>query len=421
MSIDIDLDIKNYTITDIEYFLGLDKLQKYSESDIESHAYDIREQLFSAGDFNTRFKRSFIDFVTTAKQRLIDEKITPSRPKLTMIPKNSQLDVTDFPRSESAGRRDDELIEHPETPRIYSQPSEFFSGILNPLNNRIITRCLTVDTRFRENISSTKSTDFIIQLPTKLTKVVSMRLSSLELPVSFYGISNTYGNNFINITLTYSNNTTPENHTFIIPDGNYASGDLINKLNYLTGSNNPIISNQFSYIKFSLDSITGKVTISTLANSIITNILIDFTLDSTGNKDLTTPISTKFGANLGFIHSEYNGSLSYAGESVIQPCLIRYLYLSVDDYNNNVNNNFMTAFNQSLLSQNILGRIAVNGNYFGLITDNDLNTLNIPREYFGPVDIQRLHIRLFDDYGRILDINNNNFSFCLTFKTLYNL
>ena len=81
----------------------------------------------------------------------------------------------------------------------------------------------------------------------------------------------------------------------------------------------------------------------------------------------------------------------------------------------------MTAFNHSLLSQNILGRFAINGNYFGLITDNDLNTLNIPREYFGPVDIQRLHIRLFDDYGRILDINNNNFSFCLTFKTLYNL
>jgi len=63
----------------------------------------------------------------------------------------------------------------------------------------------------------------------------------------------------------------------------------------------------------------------------------------------------------------------------------------------------------------------VKSDYFTLITDNNLKIVTEPREYFGPVDIQRLHIRLLDDHGRVLDMNNTNYSFCLTFKMVYNL
>jgi hypothetical protein len=44
-----------------------------------------------------------------------------------------------------------------------------------------------------------------------------------------------------------------------------------------------------------------------------------------------------------------------------------------------------------------------------------------PRRYFGPVDIQKLHIQVYDDHGRILNMNNANFSFCLMVKMLYDL
>ena len=431
MSTDIDLDIKNYTIADIEYFFGLDQVQKYNESDIEQRAYEIRDQLFSAGNFNTKFKRNFVEFVTTAKQRLINEKIAPSRPKLTMIPNNSQLDTMDFPRSDVVGRREQEIIEHPETaPRVYSQPSEFFAGTLNPLNTRIITKCLTIDTRFRDNISTTKSSDFVLQLPMKISKIVSMQLSSIELPISFYGISSSYGNNFINISLTYvdmSNKIVSENRIFTIPDGNYTANDLITVLNTLTGSVNPISTNPFSYIQFSIGmtmsgSGTGKVTIRVISNTInISQMNIDFTLDIKGNTDSLSSITSRFGANLGFINEKYTDALSYVGESIMQPASIRYVYLSIDDYNNSVNNHFVTAFNKSILNQNILASIAVKSDYFTLITDNNLKIVTEPREYFGPVDIQRLHIRLLDDHGRVLDMNNTNYSFCLTFKMLYNL
>jgi hypothetical protein len=42
------------------------------------------------------------------------------------------------------------------------------------------------------------------------------------------------------------------------------------------------------------------------------------------------------------------------------------------------------------------------------------------REYFGPVDIQRLHIALYDEFGRIIDLNNMDWSITLAFELLYN-
>ena len=45
--------------------------------------------------------------------------------------------------------------------------------------------------------------------------------------------------------------------------------------------------------------------------------------------------------------------------------------------------------------------------------------LNRTREYFGPVNIQKLEIKVYDEYGRILDLNNMDWSFTLAFEKLY--
>jgi hypothetical protein len=44
-----------------------------------------------------------------------------------------------------------------------------------------------------------------------------------------------------------------------------------------------------------------------------------------------------------------------------------------------------------------------------------------PRRYFGPIDIQRFHIRLLDTYGRVLDMNGADYSFCLLLHVVYDL
>ncbi|NBU14654.1 MAG: hypothetical protein EBT35_08655 [Alphaproteobacteria bacterium] len=37
-----------------------------------------------------------------------------------------------------------------------------------------------------------------------------------------------------------------------------------------------------------------------------------------------------------------------------------------------------------------------------LFTQNNFNIVTLPRQYFGPVTIQKLQIQLLDEYGRIL-------------------
>jgi len=68
-----------------------------------------------------------------------------------------------------------------------------------------------------------------------------------------------------------------------------------------------------------------------------------------------------------------------------------------------------------------MARISIKGSHLSLIMENELTVVTEPRQYFGPVDIQRMRIRLFDEYGRILQMNGSNFSFCLKLKLLYDL
>ena len=107
---------------------------------------------------------------------------------------------------------------------------------------------------------------------------------------------------------------------------------------------------------------------------------------------------------------------------IIEPATVRYFYLAVDDFNNNVNNQFIPVYkNATTLTSSIISKISVRGSYFSLLMENDLNITTEPRTYFGPVNIQKMQIYLLDDHGRLLDMTQGNFSFTLLIKRLYDL
>jgi hypothetical protein len=458
--LDLDLDIGNYSIKDIERFFQLKPRLKYTASDIEQKEYQIREQLLASGHVDKRFKRDLMEFLTLAKDWLIHVKCKPFERQPTTIPKNYKLDNINAPRSAEVPNRTEELIQRSDVPYVNTLQSDYYPGSINPLNTRVITKCLNIDTRFRDNIHNTPSSDFVIQLPQKFSKVVSMQLAALEMPVTFYGISSGYGNNYLYITVNYrsltsdsimsditntidstfanfdvafnDDGTTTLSGAFFVPDGNYSAADLILKLNLLfrpLNTDNSYIrpNNIFSYIQFTLDisingSGSGKVTIASNGSNAgnINYINLDFTLGSNGLVD-GIDISSKLGWNLGYQKRQYLGGKKYIGETIIEPSNIRYIYLVVDDYNNNVNNHFVSAFNKSILGPNILARISMKGASFSLLMENDFNMVSEPRRYFGPVDIQKLKIQLIDEYGRPLQMNNSDYSFCINLKMLYDL
>ena len=67
------------------------------------------------------------------------------------------------------------------------------------------------------------------------------------------------------------------------------------------------------------------------------------------------------GYNLGFLKGSYTGSTTHIADTIVEPSPIRYIYLAIDDYNNNVNNHFVSVFPDSILNANILARISVKG------------------------------------------------------------
>ena len=152
------------------------------------------------------------------------------------------------------------------------------------------------------------------------------------------------------------------------------------------------------------------------------NFTLNFQANSFGNEDTSTPLPLKFGWLIGFRNGIYTGNSSYVSEAVIDLKGFKYMFLVVDDYNNNVNNSFYSAFNSSILNKNILARISLqNTNFFDTAAQNNLSLVTTARQYFGPVDIQKLGIQLLDEYGRVVDLNNMDFSFCLTLQAIYDL
>jgi hypothetical protein len=435
----LDLDINNYTILDIEKFFQLKPKSKYTAADIEQKEYKIREQLLKSGHINKRFKTDLIEFLTKAKQwlTLVKCNTTAKENQPTTIPKNYKLDTLDTPISKEPSARTEELVNRPERQFIYTNPSEFFPGTLNPLTTRVITKTLNIDTRFRDSLYTTQSSDFIMNIPNKLNKVVSMQLSSIELPIVFYNISESFGNNYLYIGVNYnafdySETGISAEKFVIIPDGNYNAKGLINTINNLLSpldcSGNLVnISDPFSYIELVLDidnnnSGTGKVTIrvSESHDSFFNSISLDFTKNRNGTSD-TTFLFSKIGWNLGFIKPKYECDKTYLADTIFEMSTVRYIYLAVDDFNNNSNNQFISIFNKSILNPNILARIAIKDSFFGSVQENNFTIITEPRQYFGPVDIQRLRIQIYDEYGRILNMNNSNYSFCLDFKIMYDL
>ena len=176
------------------------------------------------------------------------------------------------------------------------------------------------------------------------------------------------------------------------------------------------------------------------------NYLSFNTVQDTYNEVSTHPLPLGFGWILGFrfpLYTSYNkltdpftspelggGGTSPKDELLAKGCTYlsegffechgpRYLFLVVDDFNNNVNTNMFSAFNSSILSKNILARISVKGTVFSILSDDSKHITSTVREYFGPVNIEKLRIQLLDEYGRILEMNNMDFSMALNIKSVY--
>lgn len=310
------------------------------------------------------------------------------------------------------------------TPRTSSYPSEFYSGILNPLKKRLVRKNVVIDTKFRDNYYNSSSTNFNLNLPTQFKNVVQMQLTEIEFPFYYYAISAQYGNDFFSITVD------SVSAIVTIPEGNYDPITVTNAVN--TALNN--LGHPFSQVAFNVQLgesnimssyLIGnnKMFVGPITGSTITSIELNFQTDMFGNPDTGTQLPLKLGWSLGFRNGMYTGSLNYLSEGVIDVLGAKYIYFVVDDHHNNVVKNFYGMLNASVLNNNIIAKFPVFSvrpfNFF--VTASITNTSSPPREYFGPVDVYGMTIQVMDEYGRIIDLNNMDYSFTLMLTCIYDL
>ena len=66
-----------------------------------------------------------------------------------------------------------------------------------------------------------------------------------------------------------------------------------------------------------------------------------------------------------------------------------------------------------------MGRISVTTGMNTIITNTASDRVFKKREYFGPVKLEKLHIRLLNKFGEPILLNENDFSFALEIEQLY--
>lgn len=410
-----DLNIDNYKVGELIEMFELPS--NFDRNIVEIKEARLRDNIINNNKINKDTKVQTINFLTKAKNVILNEGKKPGMDP-TLKKQVESIYHTNYELQPTALEENTEhMIQTREKPSYVSSfPSEFFQGQINPLKKRTIKKNLNIDTRFRDNYYSTSATNFNVNLPINIENVLQMQLNAFELPTTYYVISKQYNNNYFTIIVNGINTIVT------IPDGNYNQTTLLDLLNTQLS----LAGAPFSYISFMINltgTQTGTAQTMVGPNGLgdVANIELDFQADRSGLDDKGTPLPLKLGWLLGFRNGIYEGATNYVSEGVADLTGPKYFYLVVDDFNNNVNNNFIGSFNSSILNKNILARISLQASAFNILEQSNLSLVTTPREYFGPVNIQTLNIQLLDEYGRIVNLNNMDYSFCLNLTIVYDL
>jgi hypothetical protein len=232
-------------------------------------------------------------------------------------------------------------------------------GSLNPNLKNTVTRLVNIDSQYRQIITPNSEdplgpaspTNFTLDLTENLTNVLSIKLNTVQIPYTWYGIDVSSGTNVLFYKLATASAYTP----FAVPPGNYTPSQL---QAYMAGVA-PFNGTPFQ-IAYSVN--TGKMTITNTTAAAYDLLFFDpsyrvSVTPSLITTDITNAIAaSKLNSNLGWLMG-FRGSnlvppvpnqLAYrlpavasapanaiTTEAVADTYGPKYLILVLDDYNQN--------------------------------------------------------------------------------------
>ena len=423
----MDLNLDNYNDIEIINLLHLPIKDDYTLSELKNNTLDHVKVILNTDDELVGNKREITDFFIKAFLRLAKNynvKVDPfemqefESVKVGLLPPLQENLVVKQSNSF--------VVKHKDAEPLDTFNSHLKAGMINPLKRKETRRILNVNTRFRNNYKSTSSTNFIFSLPYMLKNVVSMKLVGNEFPSSVYTFSDKLCSNSFSIT-TYDisggvlvNKTTTN---VKIPNGTYPPDDLVSYLNSNVFNTSPL-----DIIEVSYNENTGKLTFSRKPSASPDSYFdLDFSCKDKNPCSYTThgeidPVQLTAGWLMGFRKSIYQWENSipnqtiYTGEGIYDFQGTRYFLLLVNDYQHNHGTSIISPFKEDMLSDNnILAKLSTD------CCKTSSCCEHVERKYFGPVNLTKLEIKLMDEYGRILDMNNMDYSLSFELEILYDL
>lgn len=383
-----DLDIDNYEIEDLQNFFNLN--DNFLENDVIQASKNIKLKLSNHSD--THFRDQIYIFIKEAESILLEHmkknKIVPAGS--TYIIDNGKPSVTN------------------NVTQVY--PTHVATGVINPLKKKTITNTFAINTLFRD-IDSKNATDCLINLPYTIKDVISMKVVSVEIPQVIYLIN--YGSNYI----YFYEETTNIEGTVYFTEGNYTYLTLATMMT--TEINSQLgTANRFSV---TIDPSNFRTTISNTTNKF--NMIF-------ASKIPTFSLNKSIGWILGYrLSGQYQNEKSYTSESLFNPCPTDYLFLEINDFNYSSASRLIGLFLDNFIDKNIIAKLPYKNCCCSLpsldkcttIFLNEENIVSSTRNYFGPIHLQKLAIRLLNQYGEVVDLHHRDFSFTLEMDVLYDL
>lgn len=257
---------------------------------------------------------------------------------------------------------------------------------------------LNIDTKFRDDYENNQAIDYTITLPERINNVKSLYITDMEVPLSYYVISDHLENNIMKISYD-------EFHILLtIPDGDYDETSLADALN------TALSAEAAPYSNISASVTNNKLT---LQNSSSTEFTIEFNVDK-NNCNNKNSLKSKLGWIMGFTKEYYTLTSSITGESFVDVYGPKYLFLVVDEYpSGNCSNGFISFLPRSRINKNILARLSLERAKIGFNGVHSGDVTCDMREYSEKTDLQRIRVQLIDEFNRSMNLNGRDLSFCL--------
>lgn len=461
---DMDTNINNYSHNELLQLLNIE--DEVDVDGIVNNTFKILNKIEESnvekkGNLLEFFKRCFMKIMNTNNYR-IDKSIFDSLQLYKITNHEYSMDrVTTLPTP------------IPTSSAIHTIQSEYAYGTINPIKRDTINHVLLLHSKYEQlekiNVYNKKSdcnckikvADFTTTLSEPYKNVISIKINSIYMNNTYYPFSNYLDTvSFTIRTFDYNpsmSNPTKENVTnteIVISEGIYNISSLLSAVN---NEIQDVSSNIVNSVKLLYDNVMGKYIF--FLDSSFSNYGFDIDFKTVSNPK--RPSYLNIGWLMGFQKEYYDYFEEYNPIGFIAECPAKligssFFLIEVEDYNKNnpilINYNINSPYSFNL--KNLLGIIpnkvdstnryknATNhellpinlGGIYLIANDcaneNELNDgsreINIsstdvfkPRRYFGPVRLQKLRIRLLDENGRVLYLNNSNFTLSLEIETLF--